>query len=129
MADDGIKWIKKACVNKVRKDVVHYKNLYGEQKKIPFDFFMLIPDFAVVGMSVYKKSGKTVIKHKTSMGKMGAACIISSGYGVRDCATMTVFPIVPDYEKYLQWGRNISYKIGEPGLAGHWLKLFMQYML
>jgi len=86
----------------------------------------------VVALNVARsiKSGKTTIKHKASMGKMGAACIISSGYGIRNgmAATMTVFPIVPDYEKYPQWGRDISYTIGEPGLAGHWLKLFMHYM-
>ncbi len=229
LAEYGIKWIKRAGVNKVEQGVIHYENLDGEQKTIPFDFSMLIPGFAGVGMKAYNKSGeditsslfapnglmkvdadysakefndwsvndwpstyqspvydnifaagiafapphaiskpvkskngtpvfptpprtgmpsgvmgkvvalnvarsiksgKTVIKHKASMGKMGAACIISSGYGVRDgmAATMTVFPIVPDYEKYPQWGRDISYTIGEPGLAGHWLKLFMHYM-
>ncbi|NVO21154.1 MAG: NAD(P)/FAD-dependent oxidoreductase [Bacteroidetes bacterium] len=69
-------------------------------------------------------------KHKASMGKMGAACIISSGYGIRDgmAATMTVFPIVPDYEKYPEWGREIGYTMGEPGLAGHWIKLLLHFM-
>jgi sulfide:quinone oxidoreductase len=76
------------------------------------------------------KTGKTELKHKASMGKMGAACIISSGYGLRDgmAATMTVFPVVPDYEKYPQWGRDITYTMGEPGLAGHWIKLVLHFM-
>jgi sulfide:quinone oxidoreductase len=70
------------------------------------------------------------LKHRASMGKMGAACVISQGYGVRHGAgsTLTVFPVVPDYEKYPMWGRDISYTIGETGLAGHWIKLFLHVM-
>jgi sulfide:quinone oxidoreductase len=76
------------------------------------------------------KTGKKEFKHHASMSKMGAACIISSGYGIKrgKAAVMTVFPIVPDWEKYPKWGRNISYTVGEIGLAGHWMKLFMHYM-
>jgi sulfide:quinone oxidoreductase len=75
-------------------------------------------------------TGNTEFKHKASMGKMGAACIVSAGYGMikGNAATMTVFPIVPDWQKYPQWGRDISYTVGEAGLAGHWLKLFLHYM-
>jgi sulfide:quinone oxidoreductase len=76
------------------------------------------------------KHGKPLMKHKASMGRLGAACIVSAGYGLArgNAATMTVSPIVPDWEKYPQWGRNISYTMGEAGLAGHWMKLFMHYM-
>ncbi len=76
------------------------------------------------------KSGKAELKHKASMGKMGAACIVSAGYGMikGNAATMTVFPIVPDWQKYAQWGRDINYTVGEAGLAGHWIKLFLHYM-
>lgn len=76
------------------------------------------------------KKGKPIMKHKASMGKMGAACIISAGYGMTkgSAATMTVYPIVPDWEKYPKFGRDIKYTLGEPGLAGHWLKLAMHYM-
>lgn len=76
------------------------------------------------------KSGKPVLKHKASMGKMGAACIVSAGYGMikGNAATMTVFPIVPDWQKYPMWGRDIKYTVGEAGLAGHWMKLFLHYM-
>jgi sulfide:quinone oxidoreductase len=74
--------------------------------------------------------GVTDLKHKASMGRMGAACIVSSGYGLRDgmAASMTVFPVVPDYEKYPTWGRDLSYTVGEPGLAGHWIKLLLHVM-
>jgi sulfide:quinone oxidoreductase len=41
---------------------------------------------------------------------------------------MTVSPIVPDWEKYPDWGRNINSTVGEIGLAGHWIKLFLHYM-
>ncbi|HHH54744.1 MAG TPA: NAD(P)/FAD-dependent oxidoreductase [Bacteroidetes bacterium] len=76
------------------------------------------------------KSGKPLMKHKASMSKMGAACIVSAGYGLTNgiAATMTVYPIVPDWEKYPDYGRSIKYTMGEPGLAGHWLKWFMHYM-
>ena len=74
--------------------------------------------------------GETTFRHKASMGKMGAACIVSAGYGIfkGQAATMTVFPIVPDWEKYPQWGRDLSYTVGEIGLAGHWIKLLLHYL-
>jgi sulfide:quinone oxidoreductase len=76
------------------------------------------------------KQGKPVMNHKASMGKMGAACIVSAGFGLTKgtAATMTVSPIVPDWDKYPEWGRDIKNTVGEPGLAGHWMKWFMHYM-
>lgn len=76
------------------------------------------------------KKGTEENKHLASMGKMGAACIISSGYGITKGlgATMTVSPIVPDWEKYPQWGRDIDSTVGEIGTSGHWIKLFLHYM-
>lgn len=76
------------------------------------------------------KQGEHELKHKASMAKMGAACIVSAGYGMTNgaAATMTVYPIVQDWDKYPEWGRNIRYTMGEPGLAGHWLKWSMHYM-
>ncbi|MDX1829424.1 MAG: FAD-dependent oxidoreductase [Lutibacter sp.] len=76
------------------------------------------------------KTGKMEHKHKASMAKMGAACIVSAGYGMfkGQAAVMTVNPIVPDWEKYPKWGRNIKDTVGVVGTAGHWMKLFMHYM-
>jgi sulfide:quinone oxidoreductase len=76
------------------------------------------------------KTGDAQMKHKASMGRMGAACIVSAGYGMRKgtAATMTVSPVVPDWERYPDWGRDIKTTMGEPGLAGHWLKWLMHYM-
>jgi sulfide:quinone oxidoreductase len=76
------------------------------------------------------KTGKPSLKHKASMATMGAACIVSAGYGMLNgaAATMTVSPIVQDWEKYPEYGRNLKYTMGEAGLAGHWLKWFMHYM-
>jgi sulfide:quinone oxidoreductase len=90
----------------------------------------------VIGRIVAENIAEKIItgtndhKHKASMAKMGAACIVSAGYGIRhgQAAVMTVFPIVPDWEKYPKWGRNISDTVGEIGLAGHWMKLFMHYL-
>jgi sulfide:quinone oxidoreductase len=76
------------------------------------------------------KMGEISLPHKASMGRMGAACVVSAGYGVLDgmAATITVSPIVPDFERFPEWGRDISTTMGEPGLAGHWIKLFLHYM-
>jgi sulfide:quinone oxidoreductase len=76
------------------------------------------------------KTGNPEIKHKASMGKMGAACIVSAGFGMTTgtAATMTVSPVVPDWHKFPEWGRDIKTTMGEPGLAGHWLKWLMHYM-
>jgi sulfide:quinone oxidoreductase len=229
MSEYGIKWIKRAGVKKVEPGVIHYETLDGEMSEIGFDFAMLIPAFAGVGLTAKNKAGedisasvfapnglmkvdadyvpkdfenwsindwpskyqsplyenifacgiafapphsiskpfkskngnpifptpprtgmpsgvmgkvvalnvaesvkagKTITNHRASMGRMGAACIVSSGYGIRDgmAATMTVYPVVPDFEKYPEWGRDLNYTVGEPGLAGHWMKLFMHYM-
>jgi sulfide:quinone oxidoreductase len=229
LAEYGIRWIKRAGITKVEKGLAYYETLDGEQLTQPFDFAMLIPAFAGVGLQAFDKEGSDITdrlfapnglmkvdadytpkpfedwsvrdwpsiyqnpdydniyaagiafapphsiskpmtnknglaiyptpprtgmpsgvmgkvvalniadrilhnrhdhRHKASMCRMGAACIISSGYGIWNgmAATMTVFPIVPDYEKYPIWGRDISYTVGEPGLAGHWIKLFLHYM-
>ncbi|PID67549.1 MAG: sulfide:quinone reductase [Flavobacteriia bacterium] len=225
----GINWIKRAGVYKVEKNKVHYENLRGEMHTKEFDFAMLIPGFAGVGLKAYDKHGEDItgkvfaangmmkvdadysgkpyeewlasdwpltyqspvysnmyasgiafapphamskpmqspngrkifptpprtgmpsgvigkivaqniahrIKtgkeehpHTASMAKMGAACIVSAGYGIRkgQAAVMTVNPIVQDWEKYPKWGRNLRDTVGEVGLAGHWMKLFMHYM-
>jgi len=225
----NINWITKAGVTKVEPGIAHYENLDGEYLTKEFDFAMLIPSFAGVGLKAYDKLGEDIsakmfapnglmkvdadynpkpyedwkaadwpsiyqspcydniyasgiafapphpiskpmkskngtqinptpprtgmpsgvmgkivaenivdrIKtgskehpHKASMAQMGAACIVSAGYGIMQgqAAVMTVYPIVPDWDKYPKWGRNISYTVGEIGLAGHWMKLFMHYM-
>jgi sulfide:quinone oxidoreductase len=229
LAEYGIRWIKRAGINKVEEGIAHYETLEGEQKTVPFDFAMLIPAFAGIGFKAFNKSGedittqlfapsgfmkvdadysgkvfedwsvedwpstyqspafdnifatgiafapphqiskpmkspngtlitpapprtgmpsgvigkivalniidriktgRTDFKHKASMGKMGAACVVSAGFGffTGNAATMTVYPIVPDWEKYPQWGRDLKYTVGEAGLAGHWIKLFLHYM-
>ncbi|MCO5238284.1 MAG: hypothetical protein M9933_18665, partial [Chitinophagaceae bacterium] len=77
------------------------------------------------------KTGKMKLKHKGSMGNMGAACIASAGYGITKGSgvSITTFPIVPDYKKYDKTqGRDIKKTFGDIGLAGHWLKLTLHYM-
>ena len=64
---------------------------------------------------------------RASMATMGAACVASSGTGMRHgtAASMTMYPVVPDYATYPQTGRSTKDTFGEIGLAGHWIK----YML
>ena len=68
--------------------------------------------------------------HQASMAELGAACVASSGASLLTgtAASMTVFPIVPNYEKYPKYGRDLKYTTGEIGLAGHWIKLLLHYM-
>lgn len=229
LAEYGIKWIKRAGVQKVEEGICYYETLDGEHHTQKFDFAMLIPGFAGSGMKAFDKNGEdisskvfaanTMMKvdadytpkpfeewkasdwpetyqspeydnlyasgiafapphgmskpmkspngteifptpprtgmpsgvigkvvaqniahriktgkkdhpHRASMARMGAACIVSAGYGFLDgqAATMTVSPIVPDWEKYPEYGRDINKTVGVVGLAGHWMKLFMHYM-
>jgi sulfide:quinone oxidoreductase len=65
-----------------------------------------------------------------SMSDMGAACVASAGSGLKrgSAASMTMYPVVPDYVKYPNTGRSVEETFGEIGLAGHWIKLLLHYM-
>lgn len=62
--------------------------------------------------------------HAASMSEMAAACVASAGTGFKTgtAAAMTMSPVVPDWEKYPETGRNLKETFGEIGLAGHWVK-------
>ena len=227
-AEKGIEWITDAHVNKVEKDKITYEQLDGSIHEQKFDFSMLIPPFAGVGLKAYNKAneditaklfapngfmkvdacydakpyeqwkpsdwprtlqnpdyprifavgiafapphliskpmksvngtpinptpprtgmpsammGKAVAQsiydmikkdamvptHTASMAEMGAACVASAGKGFFDgsAAAITVFPIIPNFEKYPGTGRDINGTSGELGLAGHWVKHFLHY--
>jgi len=66
---------------------------------------------------------------KASMATMGAACVASTGSGLRhgSAAAMTMQPIVPDYEKY-PTGRDLTATSGEMGLAAHWMKFMLHHL-
>lgn len=76
------------------------------------------------------KSGEAAHLHEASMAEMGAACVASAGKGILDgqAAAMTVYPVVPDFEKYPGTGRDTDYTFGEIGLAGHWIKHILHHM-
>lgn len=68
--------------------------------------------------------------HGASMAEMGAACVASTGSNIftGTAATMTVFPVVPDYETYPEYGRDMNLTFGEIGLAGHWMKYLLHHV-
>jgi sulfide:quinone oxidoreductase len=68
--------------------------------------------------------GATEPTHSASMSEMAAACVASAGTGLRTgtAAAMTMSPVVPDWDKYPETGRNLKETFGEIGLAGHWVK-------
>jgi sulfide:quinone oxidoreductase len=67
---------------------------------------------------------------RASMAEMGAACVASAGASLLGgtAASMTVFPIVPDYERYPEYGRDMRLTFGEIGLAGHWIKVVLHHL-
>jgi sulfide:quinone oxidoreductase len=75
-------------------------------------------------------SGKAEKPTRTaSMAKMGAACIASAGANALKgtAVSMTMFPIIPDFEKYPESGRDLNFTTGEIGLAGHWIKHLLHF--
>jgi sulfide:quinone oxidoreductase len=68
--------------------------------------------------------------HTASMAEMGAACVASAGANpfTGTAASMTVYPIVPDHERYPAHGRDPKRTFGEIGLAGHWIKILLHHL-
>ena len=65
-----------------------------------------------------------------SMAEMGAACVASAGANpfTGTAAAMTVFPVIPDFETYPEYGRDLDRTFGEIGLAGHWIKIILHHL-
>ncbi len=225
----NVDWIIGAHVNKVEAGKVHYELLDGDMGEEDFDFSMLIPPFAGVGLKAYGKDGSDITDtifapngflkvdanygagayenwkasdwpltyqnptysnmfacgiafapphaiskpmkspngtpigptpprtgmpsgiigkavahsicdrilkgedaplHEASMAHMGAACVASAGKGLftGTAAAMTIYPVVPDFEKYPGTGRDTDYTFGEIGLAGHWIKHILHHL-
>ncbi len=225
----NIDWIIGAHVNKVEKGKAHYELLDGTMGEEEFDFAMLIPPFAGVGLKAYGKDGSDITDqlfapnglmkvdadytpkpysewkasdwprtyqspayknifavgiafnpphliskpakspngtpinptpprtgmpagitgkavahsvcdlitkgegvqlHEASMAEMGAACVASAGRGLLTgtAAAMTVYPVVPDFDRFPGTGRDTDYTFGEIGLAGHWIKQVLHYL-
>ena len=228
-AERNVDWITGAHVSKVEEGKVHYELLDGTVGEEEFDFSMLIPPFAGVGLKAYGKDGSDITDqlfapnglmkvdadytlkpfeewkaedwpknyqspaydnifavgiafapphpiskpaksvngtmitpapprtgmpsgiigkavaasivdmmkgksntptHEASMSKMGAACVASTGksFFSGTAAALTVYPVVPDYDKYPGTGRDPDYTFGEIGLAGHWIKHILHYL-
>jgi sulfide:quinone oxidoreductase len=85
---------------------------------------------AVLSIREILKHGESTSLPTASMSDMGAACVASAGSGLLDgsAASMTMYPVVPDYVKYPGSGRSTPDTFGEIGLAGHWIKLLLHYM-
>jgi sulfide:quinone oxidoreductase len=77
------------------------------------------------------RKGATAPTHTASMASMGAACIASAGAGVRTgtAAAMTMYPVVPDLERFPDGGgRNLADTYGEIGLGAHWIKHMLHFL-
>ncbi len=78
---------------------------------------------AAVNIAETIKLGANAKVRTASMADMGAACVASAGSGLRhgSAASMTMYPVVPDFVKYPGTGRSLNDTFGEIGLAGHWI--------
>ena len=90
---------------------------------------------AIIGKTVARSivdmlAGSKVPTQFASMAELGAACVASAGSNpfTGTAASITVFPIVPDYERYPEYGRDINLTFGEVGLAGHWIKIMLHHL-
>ena len=68
--------------------------------------------------------------YKSSMSEIGSVCFATAGKGFKNglAATLTIFPVVPNYEKYPEIGRDLKYAYGEFSLAGHWAKYILHHL-
>lgn len=68
-------------------------------------------------------------QYTASMAELGAACVASAGANLfsGSAASITMYPLVPDYKKFPKYGRSLVYTTGEIGLAGHWIKKLLHY--
>ena len=90
---------------------------------------------AIIGRTVARSivdmlGGRNLPRHTASMAEMGAACVASAGANpfTGTAASITVFPIVPDYARYPEFGRDLDKTFGEIGLAGHWIKILLHHL-
>jgi sulfide:quinone oxidoreductase len=65
-----------------------------------------------------------------SLAEIGASCVASAGASwlKGTAASMTMFPVVPDYDAYPEFGRDLHFTFGEIGSAGHWIKKILHHM-
>lgn len=56
----GVRWITRAHVKEVGPGTLLYENLEGEEKTLSFDFAMLLPPFAGVGLKAFDKQGNDI---------------------------------------------------------------------
>ena len=90
---------------------------------------------AMIGKAVARNitdmvGGAQSPSHTASMAEMGAACVASAGANpfTGTAASITVFPIIPDYDRYPEYGRDVNFTFGEIGLAGHWIKILLHHL-
>jgi len=74
--------------------------------------------------------GKKSPTHHASMTEIGAACVASAGSSLTKgtAAAMILYPVVPDFEKFPTYGRDMKYSFGELGLAAHWIKIILHHI-
>ena len=89
---------------------------------------------AMIGKAVARSvvdmlGGSAEPTHASSRATMGAACVASAGANpfTGTAASLTVYPIVPDFERYPAYGRDVGQTSGEIGLAGHWIKILLHH--
>ncbi|WP_017754406.1 NAD(P)/FAD-dependent oxidoreductase [Calidifontibacillus oryziterrae] len=78
----------------------------------------------VVALNVVDMIEGRTPSHQESMTEMPGACIASLGKSIWNgsAATILMYPVAPDYDKYPDYGRDLNVCDLEVGLAGAWIK-------
>ncbi|MEB3101321.1 hypothetical protein [Ferviditalea candida] len=120
-------------MTRVEKGKVYWENYEGEQGQTEYDFAMLIPQFQGTPIKYIDQYGNDITSKLTnlagflkvdgnweSMAEMPGACIASIGKSVWNgsAASIVMYPVVPDFEHYPDYGRDLSVNEMEVGLAG-----------
>lgn len=76
------------------------------------------------------QGGAQAPSHTASMAEMGAACVASAGasFWKGSAASITMFPVVPNYQRFPKTGRDLVHTTGEIGSAGHWIKRILHHL-
>ena len=77
------------------------------------------------------KYGDNSKLYEASMSNIGSVCFVAAQTGLKhgNAATLTAFPIVPNFKQYPKYGRDFKYVFAEFNLAGYWAKLILHHML
>lgn len=90
---------------------------------------------AIMGKAIARNIADLILENhhepqSASMAELSAACVasVATGFLNGSAVAMTMSPIVPDFTKFPDTGRDLYSTFAEVGLAGHWIKRLLHTM-